>query len=132
MPITKRIDRNLIILAAEALSSRLRFPEIGLKEERAGRRSGPMTMVRFKKEKGRPTFAEAFLNKSLQSSAAQLFNATKTSVKELYLEKDKFKRALDTQLNELDVLDENGQPLERLKLIHQLRYYTNMKIKGNL
>ena len=49
MPITKRIDRNLIVITAEALSNRLRFSGIGLKEERAGRRSKPVGIVLFKK-----------------------------------------------------------------------------------
>ena len=80
MPITKRIDRNLIIIAAEALSGRLRFSKLGLKPDRPGRRSGPVAEISFKKAKKRPRFAQRFLSTCLQSLAAELFNATSLSV----------------------------------------------------
>ena len=64
-PITHRFDRNLIFLAWEGIKKRWQFLEIYLKYYRLGWRNSPFAEVLIQKQKKRPLFAKAFLDKGI-------------------------------------------------------------------
>ena len=55
-PLSHRIDRNLILLGADALFDRLAIPQITMKESKTTERLGPFIQTKVKKEPKRPPF----------------------------------------------------------------------------
>ena len=83
-------------------------------------RTGPWIKVERIKEPKRPKFFEKLLDKSLQETAANLFNKLRSEIRKEAHDKDSFKVKVSAILRNIDVLNERGIALDNLKLSNQL------------
>ena len=133
-PLTHRMDRNVIQLACEAISNRIKFPSIEIKVP-TNERLGPFASLSIAKEKRRPPSFERLIKNSLSNTAIRMFNMLKQDIRKKFMDKGAFKKRLSDHIKNLDVLDLNGIPLERMKLQVQLPYHRSnswrRKIRSN-
>ena len=118
-PITHRIDRNLILLGAEAITERLTLKHM-IKRQNSSR-LGPYVKVVVASEKNRPTYFQKALERSLAFASAQLFNKLNPTLRKMIYDKEIFKDKLSKILQKIDVLDINGVPTETLRIDQQLQ-----------
>ena len=118
-PITHRLDRNMLLWGADGLFDRLYIPQI-MQQESISDRTGPRIQVKRKKEPYRPKVFEKILDRSLQETAASLFNKLPSSIRDAARDKEIFKARVSAILRNIDVLNERGIALDSLKIGNQL------------
>ena len=123
-PITSRIDRNLIMLAAESMSDRLRMKHMTKRQKSA--RLGPFLHILIANEKNRPPYFKAIFEKSLAFASASLFNKLSPVLRNMISSKLAFKEQLSRLSRKIDVLDHNCIPAKSLKIEHQI-HFVNLK-----
>ena len=114
-PLSHRIDRNLILLGADALYGRLAIPQISMKESKTIERLGPFIKTLIKKEPKRPPFFERQIEKGIIGTAAKMFDKLKPETRREAHDKIIFKRKLSEFLGRIDVLNQDGLPVDMLK-----------------
>ena len=118
-PVTHRLDRNMLLWGADGLYDRLYVPQL-IQQETITSRTGPRIKFKRMKEPKRPKFFEKLLDKSLQETAANLFNKLRSEIRKEAHDKDSFKVKVSAILRNIDVLNERGIALDNLKLSNQL------------
>ena len=121
-PLSHRIDRNLILLGANALFDRLAIPQITMKESKTTERLGPFIQTKVKKEPKRPPFFQKLIERSIIETAATMFNKLKPETRKEAHDKIVFKCKLSEFLGQIDVLNPDGIPLDMLKIDRQILY----------
>ena len=121
-PITHRVDRNIIQVAADGATGRLIIPYIKIKEPKS-ERLGPFLEIDVKKERKRPNIYKREMERSMIQTGVTMFNKLNTQIRNQMNNKEHFKLFLSTYLKNIDVLDHKNIPTETLKLDNQILYH---------
>ena len=93
-----------------------------MKKSKTIERLGPFIQTLIKKEPKRPPFIQRQIEKGIIETAAKMFNKLKPETRKEAHDKIIFKRKLSEFLGRIDVLNQDGIPVDMLKIDRQILF----------